>query len=192
MGSYPMDTALIHHPRTRRGFNLVEAAIVLGVVGLVIGGIWVAAASVTRNMRIKETLEIVLTSETATSRIFKGLPFPTSETEITQTLISASALGPNTSNGKAFHGWGGEIKVYAGTSSGSRLSHIDFLNVPRSECIGISTHLLKIAPGIVVPGTYRLLEINNGYAWMDSLIQLRCGLGPALSKIKILTINHPL
>ena len=27
----------------RKGFNLVEAAIVLGVVGLVIGGIWVAA-----------------------------------------------------------------------------------------------------------------------------------------------------
>lgn len=30
----------------RRGFNLVEAAIVLGVVGLVIGGIWVVASSV--------------------------------------------------------------------------------------------------------------------------------------------------
>jgi type II secretory pathway pseudopilin PulG len=30
----------------KKGFSLVEAAIVLGVVGLVIGGIWVAAASV--------------------------------------------------------------------------------------------------------------------------------------------------
>lgn len=30
----------------RRGFSLVEAAIVLGVVGLVIGGIWVGASSV--------------------------------------------------------------------------------------------------------------------------------------------------
>ncbi len=30
----------------KKGFNLIEAAIVLGVVGLVIGGIWVAAAAV--------------------------------------------------------------------------------------------------------------------------------------------------
>jgi hypothetical protein len=37
------------HPassRDQRGFNLIEAAIVLGVVGLVIGGIWIAASAV--------------------------------------------------------------------------------------------------------------------------------------------------
>ena len=27
---------------TKKGFSLIEAAIVLGIVGLVIGGIWVA------------------------------------------------------------------------------------------------------------------------------------------------------
>lgn len=31
-----------------RGFNLIEAAIVLGVIGLVIGGIWVAASEVNK------------------------------------------------------------------------------------------------------------------------------------------------
>lgn len=41
-----------HQPATRRGFNLVEAAIVLGVVGLVIGGIWVAASALQKNMTI--------------------------------------------------------------------------------------------------------------------------------------------
>lgn len=34
-----------------QGFSLVEAAIVLGVVGLVIGAIWVAAATVRANMK---------------------------------------------------------------------------------------------------------------------------------------------
>ncbi len=38
----------------RRGFNLVEAAIVLGVVGLVIGGIWVAASAVSSNQKLAE------------------------------------------------------------------------------------------------------------------------------------------
>lgn len=47
----------------RRGFSLIEAAIVLGIVGLVIGGIWVAASAVTesRKMRlmIEGTLQII-------------------------------------------------------------------------------------------------------------------------------------
>ncbi len=46
----------------RRGFNLVEAAIVLGVVGLVIGGIWTGAASVKQNHWISETSKGVLLS----------------------------------------------------------------------------------------------------------------------------------
>lgn len=41
----------------RKGFNLVEAAIVLGVVGLVIGGIWIAAATVTYNQKLQQTFD---------------------------------------------------------------------------------------------------------------------------------------
>lgn len=50
------------HPRCRAsGFNLIEAAIVLGVVGLVIGGIWVAAAAVMESNRQSQTLKDILT-----------------------------------------------------------------------------------------------------------------------------------
>ena len=45
------------HPKSRKGFNLIEAAIVLGVVGLIIGGIWVAAASVMQKHRAQQTLD---------------------------------------------------------------------------------------------------------------------------------------
>ena len=37
--------------RAKRGFNLIEAAIVLGVVGLVIGSIWVGARDVSQRNR---------------------------------------------------------------------------------------------------------------------------------------------
>lgn len=41
----------------RRGFNLIEAAIVLGVVGLVIGGIWYSAAAMYENYKVNKTVE---------------------------------------------------------------------------------------------------------------------------------------
>lgn len=56
----------------RRGFNLIEAAIVLGVVGLVIGGIWAAAASVQSNMRISKTSAGVLTVVENAKKLFAG------------------------------------------------------------------------------------------------------------------------
>jgi len=46
--------------RSRLGFNLIEAAIVLGVVGLVIGGIWIAASSVRQRMAVND-IEVGIT-----------------------------------------------------------------------------------------------------------------------------------
>ena len=43
--------------RQSRGFNLVEAAIVLGIVGLVIGSIWVTAAEINERLKIQRTIE---------------------------------------------------------------------------------------------------------------------------------------
>ena len=43
--------------KTRMGFNLIEAAIVLAVVGGVIGGIWVSAAAVYENHKVNKTVE---------------------------------------------------------------------------------------------------------------------------------------
>ncbi len=46
----------------RRGFSLVESAIVLAVVGLVLGGIWVASAAIYERYRVNKTVEGVLTA----------------------------------------------------------------------------------------------------------------------------------
>jgi type II secretory pathway pseudopilin PulG len=40
-----------------RGFSLIEVALVLGVVGLVIGGVWFAAANVSENQKASKTVE---------------------------------------------------------------------------------------------------------------------------------------
>ena len=58
--------------KKHRGFNLIEAAIVLGVVGLVIGGIWVAAASVIQNQRVNKTVAAFGQIYAGVRNLFKG------------------------------------------------------------------------------------------------------------------------
>ncbi len=54
----------------QRGFNLVEAAIVLGVVGLVIGGIWTAASAARLSFQVSEIQKAVLqTCQTASQLV---------------------------------------------------------------------------------------------------------------------------
>ncbi len=74
-----------------RGFNLVEAAIVLGVVGLVIGGIWVAAVSVQQNMKLNQAVTGTLTVVQNARRIFPPELAPGNHTltgDLTTMLLS--------------------------------------------------------------------------------------------------------
>ncbi len=63
-----------HKPTSSRGFNLVEAAIVLGVVGLVIGGIWVAAAEVQKNRKLSVAATSIGQVVEQTRILFKNMP----------------------------------------------------------------------------------------------------------------------
>lgn len=60
------------HTRKLRGFNLIEAAIVLAVVGFVIGGIWYAAAAVNENMKINKAISRTFQMIEDTRRLNKG------------------------------------------------------------------------------------------------------------------------
>jgi len=69
-------THSVCHPSAsqRRGFNLVEAAIVLGVVGLVIGGIWTAASSVAHNQKVNESKLLIGQVYDNLRRLYAGIP----------------------------------------------------------------------------------------------------------------------
>lgn len=65
------------HKKPKEGFSLIEAAIVLGVVGLVIGGIWIAAAVFNENLKINRTVEgVVLGAQNAMNLIVPALGTP--------------------------------------------------------------------------------------------------------------------
>ncbi len=54
------------------GFSLIEAAIVLSIVGLVIGGIWVAASAVKDNMHANHLMNDIYSTNRAIWDLYKG------------------------------------------------------------------------------------------------------------------------
>lgn len=59
------------HGYHRNGFSLIEAAIVLGIVGLVIGGIWVAASTISFKMNMNRTVTAVGQTYENMKRLYK-------------------------------------------------------------------------------------------------------------------------
>lgn len=79
------------HRECMKGFNLIEAAVVLGVIGLVIGGIWIAATSVTQSQRINHTAAGILQIAANARRIFSHSDYPTSSGSTTNVTSTAAA-----------------------------------------------------------------------------------------------------
>ena len=48
--------------KASKGFNLIESALVLGVVGLVLGGSWVAISTVRENLQVKTIREGIIST----------------------------------------------------------------------------------------------------------------------------------
>lgn len=145
------DTALsLSHPRTtkRRGFNLVEAAIVLGVVGLVIGGIWVAASAVNSNFALSGTQTDIVSIISNVQKTFTRqdiYAYP-SLTDITATGINAGVFPSSwIKNGVATNAWGGGVTLRMGQSliSGGHFS-LSLLYVPQDVCIKLVTRISSL------------------------------------------------
>lgn len=128
--------------RAERGFTLTEAAIVLGIMGLILGAIWVAAASVYDNLRVStasnQLIQIVqaVRSMHATQNVV--------DANLSSTLVGQAGGMPadmiTRDGGGAINGaqdvWGGAVSVnpvsYNGTA-GAAFS-ITFEGVPQGAC----------------------------------------------------------
>jgi len=130
-----------------KGFNLIEAAIVLGIVGLVVGGIWVAAASVYDNLRSKTATDQLLSIAQAMRSLYatSATVDPANGTNLTAIVAPANVLPSNTltttpdltTSANTSNPWGGNLAVFSAPSSNALVGGgfvIQFTRVPAAAC----------------------------------------------------------
>ncbi len=144
---------------TRRGFTLTEIAIVLGIIGLILGAIWVASGSVYSNLRVSqaatETLMIVENFKSLYGGNRNGQA--PNGTDITAMAISAGLLPADmiqTGNTTyALGPWGGsQVNIYS--ASVWDAVTVAFWNIDQSTCN-------RLADAIVTGSAFPA----NGLVW---------------------------
>lgn len=78
--------------KKRRGFNLIEAAIVLGVVGLVVAGVWVAAAAISERREINNAKEFILYAQGLALKYRQNYPLPSNYLTLSRVMTTDTAL----------------------------------------------------------------------------------------------------
>jgi len=119
---------------SKRGFNLIEIAIVLAVIGLVIGGIYVAASAVTDNQRKQKAQSQLLNVVSNLRNAYAGQ-------QVTAAAVTGAALAaarvvpgdmtPTAANALTFNGAYGVVTI-AGAASAFQIT---LASVSTSACV---------------------------------------------------------
>lgn len=136
--------------QARKGFTLTEVAIVLGIMGLILGAIWVAASSVYANQRVsKANTELMTIAQNIRSTFATQAQVDTAaSTDITTSLIRAGVFPTDAINGgnpntatSVLSPWNlGTIVVYSMTvNTTGDAFEIQFRNIPQAACISLLT-----------------------------------------------------
>ncbi len=127
----------------RRGFSLVESAIVLGVVGLVLGGIWLVSAKFYEDYKVNKTvegiLEIVRNTQKTVSFLDAGIIGGSQN--ITTSLIKAGVFPNDWVSGNVVTNlFGGNTLIMNHASDFS----VRLYNVPPSACVKLTVRISSI------------------------------------------------
>jgi prepilin-type N-terminal cleavage/methylation domain-containing protein len=163
---------------SRRGFTLMELAIVLGVVGLLLAAIWVAASRASETANINQAVQELQELSQGILSYMAGQRFPAAYgnyTSIVPTLItngtapSWAVISPTAIE----HPWGmsgpfGGISlgVWAVPPVANPYStfQISFYGIPTDACIGIIVNALACQAGTTgCPISFYTAYLGSGY-----------------------------
>ncbi len=152
----------IGHPTraATRGFNLIEAAIVLGVIGLVLGGIWISANALRTRMQMADIQSMVVTARAGAQNLFRSQCL--SASNLTDTLHLAGlvpASSYDAGNVAVSLPWTGSYMQYltGGGVSCTEEFWVDMYNLPVSPCIELVSRISSAVP----PGDLLDIEVTG-------------------------------
>ena len=148
--------------KTSKGFSLIEAAIVLAVVGGVIGTIWVSAANMYESYKVNKTAaDLQLIVKNAQKLIsFRDAEAIGNTDTLASTLLAAGVYPKDWVNGNTVKNpFGGE--VLATLYDGSINHYLD--DIPQSACIKLVVKISSIGATAGSSGTGSTTRSTLGY-----------------------------
>lgn len=133
--------------KNERAFSLIESAIVLGIVGLVIGGIWIAAAEVSKKYKINETINGIFT---IVHNIQNLLTISDAQqighnVDITSIILSSSAIPKDwVGSNNIINPFGGKSYIYNFSDIYGNRFDVRLYDIPQQACIWIVFRVASI------------------------------------------------
>jgi len=163
---YKRDTGL----RAQSAFSLIEAAIVLGIIGLVLGGIWVASSAVMKKVRVNQLVNDISVSVFEIQKAYKqtlGDPSgPYSNTLIDDAVIAMKILPPDFTGYNPIRiPYGGTISFNIENFSDRWHLRIDAVTPTADLCIRTSVRLIADNPFKTMTEFYYTTN-GVGAGWM--------------------------
>lgn len=124
-------------PRCKRGFSMVEMAIVLGVVGLVMGGVWTLAVKVQQTARVKQAVEQVITINKNIRNYYQTQAcIPNGDQTATLTTVPGQPIFPREmlSGGGVVDLWNGGVQVLGANAGCDYVFRLSYLALPAETC----------------------------------------------------------
>lgn len=132
-------------PLARRGFTLTEIAIVLGIIGLILGAIWAAASAVYNNLRTSRAQQEILTVA-QNIRAMYATQSTVDANATTDTYINAGVFPSDATvevpggSKSTKNPWGGKFDVVPGPSFNDNTTFsVVMEGIPINACITLST-----------------------------------------------------
>lgn len=134
--------------QNQQGFNLIEAAIVLGIVGLILGGVFAAWGVVAGQQRIRKAYDMttIIVQQVRSTYATRSSLDSVTGAVFTNALINAEII-PNewiVNAGNLYNPWGGTVLITPETLSASAMN-ISFSQINKADCLKLANLILGAA-----------------------------------------------